>query len=378
MADLKGLLSDPQFQQLTPGTQKQVLGRIDPGFGNLSDAEFTQFKQRLGVSPAQQPATPNMCPTALQRYIYQHIPGAEQVGQTVHSVQSPLAESPDDSPVWKALIGVGDSMKAATTGALTIPGVETAATPSSVNPRDPSTWHNMPVTDPLYDLRPLLSLWQTDPARAAGQTLPFVAGGAANSDAVARGVDAITPSSLPSVGSILQFARHPFQQSAQLLLDRLTPQQTQTMAPPPITSWHGGIEETPRPNYPAPPVSFPRQQTPTPWDAPPVTFPARANYPAPQATPQTNLEGVPQVYRDQVQAQPFLKDPMDAVIKDKMILKYLLQKGFTKEAFDTLNMDQKKALIRQVPTPNKSPYRWSDDLESRAPDTIRAYLPEKK
>src|SRR5271169_3580549 len=47
MADIRGLLSDPQFNALDAATQKQVLGRVDPAFASLSDADFQQFKTKV-------------------------------------------------------------------------------------------------------------------------------------------------------------------------------------------------------------------------------------------------------------------------------------------------------------------------------------------
>lgn len=53
MADVKGLLADPEFQKLDSVTQKSVLGRVDPAFSGLSDGDFQSFVQRM--QPAPQP-----------------------------------------------------------------------------------------------------------------------------------------------------------------------------------------------------------------------------------------------------------------------------------------------------------------------------------
>src|SRR5208337_2597131 len=47
MADIRGLLSDPQFNALDVATQKRVLGRVDSVFSELSDADFQQFKSKM-------------------------------------------------------------------------------------------------------------------------------------------------------------------------------------------------------------------------------------------------------------------------------------------------------------------------------------------
>lgn len=47
MADVKGLLSDPEFKQLDLATQKSVLGRLDPDFAGLSDADFQTFTRKM-------------------------------------------------------------------------------------------------------------------------------------------------------------------------------------------------------------------------------------------------------------------------------------------------------------------------------------------
>jgi hypothetical protein len=47
MADVKGLLSDPDFQKLDPATQKSTLGKLDPEFSSLTDDQFNQFKSKL-------------------------------------------------------------------------------------------------------------------------------------------------------------------------------------------------------------------------------------------------------------------------------------------------------------------------------------------
>src|SRR5215472_10986341 len=52
MADINGLLADPRFGSLSPAQQKQVLGRIDPAFSNLSDADLQDFKSRMQATSA--------------------------------------------------------------------------------------------------------------------------------------------------------------------------------------------------------------------------------------------------------------------------------------------------------------------------------------
>lgn len=47
MADIQGMMADPAFQALDAATQKQALGRLDPAIGNLSDADYQTFRQRV-------------------------------------------------------------------------------------------------------------------------------------------------------------------------------------------------------------------------------------------------------------------------------------------------------------------------------------------
>lgn len=47
MADVKGLLADPEFQKLDTATQKATLGRVDPAFSGLSDSDFASFRTRM-------------------------------------------------------------------------------------------------------------------------------------------------------------------------------------------------------------------------------------------------------------------------------------------------------------------------------------------
>lgn len=53
MADVKGLLADPEFQKLDPSIQKSTLGKLDPEFSSLTDDQFNQFKEKL--SPRKEP-----------------------------------------------------------------------------------------------------------------------------------------------------------------------------------------------------------------------------------------------------------------------------------------------------------------------------------
>ena len=52
MADVNGVLADPQFRSLDPATQRQVLGRIDPTFSQISDQDYQQFMQRMNPPAA--------------------------------------------------------------------------------------------------------------------------------------------------------------------------------------------------------------------------------------------------------------------------------------------------------------------------------------
>lgn len=44
MADVKGLLADPDFQKLDVNTQKSTLGKLDSQFSSLSDGDFLKFR----------------------------------------------------------------------------------------------------------------------------------------------------------------------------------------------------------------------------------------------------------------------------------------------------------------------------------------------
>lgn len=50
MADVPGLLRDLEFNKLDMPTQKATLGRLDPDFANISDDDYTAFRQKLGVN----------------------------------------------------------------------------------------------------------------------------------------------------------------------------------------------------------------------------------------------------------------------------------------------------------------------------------------
>src|SRR6187200_1154474 len=84
-ANIPGLLRDPQFLQLDAASQKQVLGRIDPAFRGLSDADFQQFKQRVGgAAPA--PAAPATEAPGFWRELYQQnvapfVQGGSAIGE---------------------------------------------------------------------------------------------------------------------------------------------------------------------------------------------------------------------------------------------------------------------------------------------------------
>ena len=48
MADVKGMLADPEFQRLDVPTQKQALGQLDPELGKLSDDDYGKFVDQVG------------------------------------------------------------------------------------------------------------------------------------------------------------------------------------------------------------------------------------------------------------------------------------------------------------------------------------------
>lgn len=46
MADIQGMLADPQFNALDAATQREALSRLDPDIGHLSDQDYANFRQR--------------------------------------------------------------------------------------------------------------------------------------------------------------------------------------------------------------------------------------------------------------------------------------------------------------------------------------------
>lgn len=48
MADVNGLLADPDFNSLDTPSQKAVLARVDPEFAGISDSDYQSFRQRMG------------------------------------------------------------------------------------------------------------------------------------------------------------------------------------------------------------------------------------------------------------------------------------------------------------------------------------------
>lgn len=53
MPNVKGLLSDPQFNALDAATQRQVLARVDPDFSSLDDRGYQDFRVKMGYMPSQ-------------------------------------------------------------------------------------------------------------------------------------------------------------------------------------------------------------------------------------------------------------------------------------------------------------------------------------
>ena len=57
MADVKGMLADPEFNALDPVSQRQALSGIDPDFKDLTDEDYRAFRQRLEKPIGEQPAS---------------------------------------------------------------------------------------------------------------------------------------------------------------------------------------------------------------------------------------------------------------------------------------------------------------------------------
>jgi hypothetical protein len=60
MADVKGLLADPEFQKLDMPTQKSTLGKLDPEFSTLSDGDYVKF--RAGMTKPVAPSKDTRLP----------------------------------------------------------------------------------------------------------------------------------------------------------------------------------------------------------------------------------------------------------------------------------------------------------------------------
>jgi hypothetical protein len=120
MADVKGLLADPRFSKLSPADQKRALSMVDPAFAGLSDAQLTDFKQRvqptgLGAM-GDQPAPP---PGFLDELYQQNIAPLVKLGRTVLQ-QGPLTavknvatglwqqQADQGKQTWDALLGRGE------------------------------------------------------------------------------------------------------------------------------------------------------------------------------------------------------------------------------------------------------------------------------
>lgn len=54
MADVKGMLNDPEFNKMPMPQQKEALGKLDPEFSNLSDDQYQQFRQKM-LAPKRGP-----------------------------------------------------------------------------------------------------------------------------------------------------------------------------------------------------------------------------------------------------------------------------------------------------------------------------------
>lgn len=74
MADVKGLIADPDFQKLPPAAQRQALQGVtgDQSFASLSDMDTAHFISQLGGGPPDQSApaaTPRPKPSAPWRFV---------------------------------------------------------------------------------------------------------------------------------------------------------------------------------------------------------------------------------------------------------------------------------------------------------------------
>jgi hypothetical protein len=117
MADIKGLLGDPHFQQLDLATQRQVLGRVDPAFSNLSNDQLTEFRSKVGSSQPSQQTTPQPQPDPgfFGELYNQNIAPLVQLGN-----QHAQAQLPDDASWWDHIkSAAGEAMMSPVHGAQT-------------------------------------------------------------------------------------------------------------------------------------------------------------------------------------------------------------------------------------------------------------------
>ena len=58
--DIQGMLSDPDFNSLDPVTQRSTLAHLDPDFANLSDQDYSTFRQQMNgaSSTVKNPSAP--------------------------------------------------------------------------------------------------------------------------------------------------------------------------------------------------------------------------------------------------------------------------------------------------------------------------------
>jgi len=114
MPDVKGLLSDPEFQRLDLPTRKMALGRLDPELGKLSDQDFQAFSQRLsgppqfGLTPppGYVPSKPDLPPDLPQRVGRLAVRALPYAGATAAALLAPEVVGPAGIGTWLANMAI--------------------------------------------------------------------------------------------------------------------------------------------------------------------------------------------------------------------------------------------------------------------------------
>lgn len=127
MADVKGLIADPDFQKLSPAGKRAALGEVDPDFKGLSDTGVQSFLDQMTAQVAPKPLHdpefhgPRLKGKAVTPTVLKPL---EPVGESMLS-NAATAIDPDQSPAARA----SGMIRAVGTGALPVVAGSLAANP---------------------------------------------------------------------------------------------------------------------------------------------------------------------------------------------------------------------------------------------------------